>query len=153
MTQWPSGNLVYRALTKVFGRMSETTLTPAPASGALFDDDGDRVGGRVAWPTARRDPSVQREEVARAPEPAEEPGASMTLDIDPLDLVDPARFARDGYPHHVWTRLAGRGPGGLLRAAGSSAVLGHHQACRPHPGRLPAADLLERQGHHAGPGR
>ena len=45
VTQWPSGNLVYRALTKVAGRVSETTLTPAPASGALFDDDGDRVGG------------------------------------------------------------------------------------------------------------
>ena len=45
VTQWPSGNLVYRALTKVAGRVSETTLTPAPSSGALFDDDGDRVGG------------------------------------------------------------------------------------------------------------
>ena len=25
--------------------------------------------------------------------------------IDPLDLVDAARYARRGYPHDVWTRL------------------------------------------------
>ena len=25
--------------------------------------------------------------------------------IDPLDLVDPERFAVSGYPHAVWTRL------------------------------------------------
>jgi cholest-4-en-3-one 26-monooxygenase len=25
--------------------------------------------------------------------------------IDPMDLVDPARYARNGYPHEVWTRL------------------------------------------------
>jgi cytochrome P450 len=30
--------------------------------------------------------------------------------IDPLDLVDPERFARNGYPHHVWTRLRAESP-------------------------------------------
>ena len=25
--------------------------------------------------------------------------------VDSLDLIDPARYARDGYPHEVWTRL------------------------------------------------
>ena len=35
---------------------------------------------------------------------------SMTADIDPLDLVDPERYARDGYPHDVWTRLRAEEP-------------------------------------------
>jgi len=30
--------------------------------------------------------------------------------IDPLDLVDPERFARNGYPHPVWTRLRAEAP-------------------------------------------
>ena len=34
----------------------------------------------------------------------------MIPDVDPLDLVDPARFARNGYPHAVWTRLRNRAP-------------------------------------------
>jgi cholest-4-en-3-one 26-monooxygenase len=34
----------------------------------------------------------------------------MTFDIDPLDLVDPARFASRGYPHEVWTRLRAEAP-------------------------------------------
>ncbi|MDG2305567.1 MAG: cytochrome P450 [Candidatus Binatia bacterium] len=34
----------------------------------------------------------------------------MPLDIDPLELVDPRRFARRGYPHDVWTRLRAEGP-------------------------------------------
>lgn len=34
----------------------------------------------------------------------------MTAGIDPLDLVDPARFARGGYPHAVWTRLRAEAP-------------------------------------------
>lgn len=29
----------------------------------------------------------------------------MTLGVDPLELVDPARYARDGCPHALWTRL------------------------------------------------
>ena len=35
---------------------------------------------------------------------------SMIADVDPLDLVDPERFARDGYPHDVWTRLRAEAP-------------------------------------------
>jgi cytochrome P450 len=34
----------------------------------------------------------------------------MTAGVDPLDLVDPARFARDGYPHAVWTKLRAEAP-------------------------------------------
>jgi cytochrome P450 len=34
----------------------------------------------------------------------------MIPDIDPLDLVDPERFARRGYPHAVWTRLRAEAP-------------------------------------------
>jgi cytochrome P450 len=34
----------------------------------------------------------------------------MTPGIDPLDLVDPERYARDGYPHAVWTRLRAEAP-------------------------------------------
>ena len=33
--------------------------------------------------------------------------------IDPLDLVEPNRFAQNGYPHAVWTQAAPRGAGGL----------------------------------------
>jgi cholest-4-en-3-one 26-monooxygenase len=35
---------------------------------------------------------------------------AMTADIDPLDLVDPERYARGGYPHDVWTRLRAEAP-------------------------------------------
>src|SRR5215472_15802176 len=34
----------------------------------------------------------------------------MIAGVDPLDLVDPARFARGGYPHEVWTRLRAEAP-------------------------------------------
>src|SRR5262244_3737565 len=34
----------------------------------------------------------------------------MTPDVDPQDLVDAARFARDGYPHAVWSRLRAEAP-------------------------------------------
>jgi cholest-4-en-3-one 26-monooxygenase len=34
----------------------------------------------------------------------------MIPDFDPLDLVDPERFARNGYPHAVWTRLRAEAP-------------------------------------------
>jgi cholest-4-en-3-one 26-monooxygenase len=30
--------------------------------------------------------------------------------VDPLDLVEPARFARNGYPHETWTRLRAEAP-------------------------------------------
>jgi cholest-4-en-3-one 26-monooxygenase len=33
-----------------------------------------------------------------------------TVDIDPLELVDPDRYARRGYPHDVWTRLRAEAP-------------------------------------------
>jgi cholest-4-en-3-one 26-monooxygenase len=33
-----------------------------------------------------------------------------TIDIDPLELVDPDRYARRGYPHDVWTRLRAEAP-------------------------------------------
>ncbi len=34
----------------------------------------------------------------------------MTADVDVLELVDPARFARAGYPHDTWTRLRAQAP-------------------------------------------
>ena len=34
----------------------------------------------------------------------------MIPGIDPMDLVDPARYARDGYPHALWTRLRAEAP-------------------------------------------
>ena len=35
---------------------------------------------------------------------------SSTLSDDALVLTDPTRYARDGYPHHVWTRLRAQCP-------------------------------------------
>lgn len=43
---------------------------------------------------------------------------SMTVDIDPLDLVDPARFAQHGYPHHVWTQLRAEAPVAYIEPPG-----------------------------------
>jgi cholest-4-en-3-one 26-monooxygenase len=40
------------------------------------------------------------------------------MDIDPLDLVDPARYARRGYPHEVWTRLRADAPVARFEAPG-----------------------------------
>jgi cholest-4-en-3-one 26-monooxygenase len=34
----------------------------------------------------------------------------MAADVDVLDLIEPERFARGGYPHEVWTRLRLEGP-------------------------------------------
>jgi len=42
----------------------------------------------------------------------------MTPGVDPLDLVDPARYARDGYPHAVWTRLRAEAPVALFAPPG-----------------------------------
>jgi cholest-4-en-3-one 26-monooxygenase len=37
--------------------------------------------------------------------------ASVVIaDVDSLDLIDPERYARDGYPHGVWTRLRAETP-------------------------------------------
>jgi hypothetical protein len=33
-----------------------------------------------------------------------------TVDVDPLELVDPDRYARRGYPHDMWTRLRSEAP-------------------------------------------
>src|SRR5271154_5046589 len=42
----------------------------------------------------------------------------MSLDIDPLDLVDPTRFALHGYPHEVWTRLRAEAPVAYIEPPG-----------------------------------
>ena len=42
----------------------------------------------------------------------------MASGVDPLDLVDPARYARDGYPHAVWTRLRAESPVAHIAAPG-----------------------------------
>ena len=41
-----------------------------------------------------------------------------TIDIDPLDLVDPARYAARGYPNDVWTRLRATAPVAYVEAPG-----------------------------------
>jgi cholest-4-en-3-one 26-monooxygenase len=38
--------------------------------------------------------------------------------IDPLDLVDAGRYARNGYPHDAWTRLRAEAPVARIEAAG-----------------------------------
>jgi len=38
------------------------------------------------------------------------PRVDPPAEIDPLDLVDPERFARNGYPHAVWTQLRAEAP-------------------------------------------
>jgi cytochrome P450 len=48
--------------------------------------------------------------------------AMATVDgVDPLDLVDPVRFARRGYPHAVWTRLRAEAPVAHFAPAGYRA--------------------------------
>lgn len=42
----------------------------------------------------------------------------MTAGIDVLDLIDPARYARRGYPHDVWTRLRAEVPVARFEAKG-----------------------------------
>ncbi len=42
----------------------------------------------------------------------------MSLDIDPLDLVDPTRFALRGYPHDVWTHLRSEAPVAYIEPPG-----------------------------------
>ena len=44
--------------------------------------------------------------------------APTTAGIDPADLVDPARYARDGYPHATWTRLRAEAPVAWVEAPG-----------------------------------
>ncbi len=39
-------------------------------------------------------------------------------DIDPLELVDPARYAQRGYPHETWTQLRAESPVAYVQAAG-----------------------------------
>ena len=81
---------------------------------------------------------IQRNDHRRAPARAAAGAAARRdgrdADVDPLDLVDPERYARDGYPHDVWTRLRAEAPVALRRAAGLRAVLGDHEA-RRHPAR------------------
>ena len=75
----------------------------------------------------------------------------MTVDVDPLDLVDPERYARDGYPHDVWTRLRAEAPVARIEAPGYEpfwAITKHADimqiAAQPDA-------VLERAGHHARP--
>jgi cytochrome P450 len=43
---------------------------------------------------------------------------AMIPGIDPMELVDPARFARRGYPHELWTRLRREAPVAHFAPAG-----------------------------------
>jgi cholest-4-en-3-one 26-monooxygenase len=40
------------------------------------------------------------------------------MSIDPLDLVDPERYALHGYPHDAWTRLRAEAPVARIKAPG-----------------------------------
>ena len=42
----------------------------------------------------------------------------INTDVDPLDLVDPDRYARRGYPHDVWTKLRAETPVAWMEAPG-----------------------------------
>ena len=42
----------------------------------------------------------------------------MNADVDVLDLVDPERYAREGYPHDAWTRLRAEEPVAYFEAPG-----------------------------------
>ncbi len=42
----------------------------------------------------------------------------VQLDFDPLDLVDPVRFARHGYPHEIWRRLRAEAPVAYIEPPG-----------------------------------
>ena len=64
--------------------------------------------------------------------------------VDPLDLVDPARYARDGYPHALWARLRAEAPVARIEAPGFEpfwAVTKHAdiQAISTQPHRFSSA--------------
>jgi cytochrome P450 len=42
----------------------------------------------------------------------------MSLGVDPVELIDPARYAREGYPHALWTRLRREAPVAHFTVAG-----------------------------------
>jgi cholest-4-en-3-one 26-monooxygenase len=42
----------------------------------------------------------------------------VNVSIDPLDLVDPSRFARNGYPHELWRTLRAEAPVVFLEPEG-----------------------------------
>src|SRR5262249_5084119 len=58
----------------------------------------------------------------RRAHPRVAPGATMTggssMNIDPGVLVDPERYARDGYPHDTWTQLRAEAPVAWIEAPG-----------------------------------
>ena len=79
-----------------FGGSPRSSRRPSPGVLATLDASG--VGGAP--------PRVQVNAQVDVPS-----------SIDPLDLVEPSRFAQNGYPHAVWATLRARGAGGLSDAA------------------------------------
>jgi cytochrome P450 len=80
----------------------------------------------------------------------------MTAPIDPLELVDPERFARRGYPHDVWTRLRAETPVAWLEPAGFEpfwAVTKHADIMQvaSHPERFSNAQGITLARAGAGP--
>jgi cholest-4-en-3-one 26-monooxygenase len=43
---------------------------------------------------------------------------ALNVDIDPLDLVDPARFAKNGYPYETWAKLRAEAPVAYIEPPG-----------------------------------
>ena len=66
------------------------------------------VAGQLDHGRHERDPAQHHRRAAARPAARAE--AAMSAGVDALDLLDPARFARRGYPHDVWTRLRAEAP-------------------------------------------
>lgn len=66
---------------------------------------------------ADRAPTAAADRVA-APAAADRAAAPAAAAVDPLDLVDPARFARRGYPHELWATMRAAAPVAYLEPEG-----------------------------------
>ena len=71
---------------------------------------------------------------------------AMSLDIDPLDLVDPKRFALHGYPHEVWTRLRAEAPVAYIEPPGYPPFWAVTKHADVQYAASPAPAVLERRG-------
>ena len=115
----PESSLVKLFWACMSQRLSETAVGVLGPDALLVR--GDDAVERGRWPlgllTARANSimggtsEIQRniigEQLLGLPREA---ARRMTAVVDPLELIDPARYARRGYPHDVWTRLRAEAP-------------------------------------------
>ena len=110
VTQWPYGNVPYRMLTKLLGRVSETTrvgralLGPTAQQTGLAIAFGLRV---VTWRAARLHVRIRRDAAIRA-----------RIDVVPLEVILP-------------TAIGARHPFEPRAPPSSSAVRSAAGRCRP----------------------